>query len=136
MLVRSKEECWPEIFEVASANSKTTIEKFIEVIARFGLPSTCVSDNGAPFTSQEFEDFCKNNGITHLTSSPFHPASNGAAENAVKTFKLAIKKIVNENNNFSMHTCLQKYLFAYGNSPHCTTGKKPSEVIFKGCVKT
>lgn len=35
-----------------------------------------------------------------------------------------------------MHTCLQKYLFAYRNSPHCTTGKKPSEVIFKGCVKT
>ena len=38
-----------------------------------------VLDNVTCFTSKEFEA----NGITHLTTSPYHPQSNGLAENMV-----------------------------------------------------
>jgi len=83
---------WPEIFKVKKADTNNTLIKLKKVFARFGLPNTIVTDNGTPFTTTEFSDFCQLNGIKHLTSPPYHPSSNGAAENAVKTFKLGLKK--------------------------------------------
>ena len=63
-----------------------------ELLARFGLPETIVSDNGTPFTSKEFENFCKLLSINHLKSTPYHPRSNGLVERFIDVFKRAIKK--------------------------------------------
>lgn len=122
---------WVEIFEVSSATTKTTLKYMREVFARLGLPAKIMTDNGTAFTSAEFERFCELNGIIHLKPAPFHPSSNGAAENSVKTFKRAIEKMVCENPNEELHTHLQRFLFNYRNSIHCTTGINPSELICK-----
>jgi len=90
---------WPEIFKVNKADTNNTLIKLKKVFARFGLPNTIVSDNGTPFTSSEFSEFCQYNRIQHLTSPPYHPSSNGADKNAVKTFKLGFKKILSDNEN-------------------------------------
>lgn len=45
-----------------------------------------------PFTSYEFNKFCEINGIKHLTYTPFHPSSHGAAENVVKSLSKVLKK--------------------------------------------
>ncbi|KAL4143418.1 hypothetical protein QTP88_005749 [Uroleucon formosanum] len=86
---------WPDIFEVSKADTHNTIEKLKEIFSRYGLPDTIVTDNGTPFTSEELSEFCELNSIKHLTSSPhWHPSSNGAAENAVKSFKIGFGKIL------------------------------------------
>lgn len=51
-----------------------------------------VSDNGSVFTSKEFADFMKQNDITHVKLSPYHPSTNRLAEHAVQTFKTSMKK--------------------------------------------
>ena len=51
------------------------------------LPIIVVSDNGPPFTSAQFDAFMKGNGILHKRVPPYHPSSNGLAENFVKTVK-------------------------------------------------
>ena len=84
---------WLEIHEVSSATSQSTIERMASSFATHGLPELLVTDNGSVFTSSEFEEFLQRHGIRHVTSSPYHPATNGLAERAVQTFKTAMKKL-------------------------------------------
>ena len=91
-----------------------------------------VTDNGTTFTSTEFQEFIKANGIRHVKSSPYHPASNGLAERAVQTFKASMRK----STNGSIKTCFARFLFRYRYTPHTTTGLTPSELIFGRHVRT
>ena len=82
---------WLEIEKMDTTTSTKTIEKLQSLFARYGVPSQLVSDNGPQFKSEEFQMFLKRNGIKHLTSAPYHPASNGLAERCVQSFKSAMK---------------------------------------------
>jgi len=84
---------WLEVYTMSSTASTAVIQCLRTVFAQFGLPATIVTDNGPNFTSLEFKEFLCRNGIAHVTSSPYHPASNGLAECAVKTFKQGMRKI-------------------------------------------
>ena len=61
------------------------------VFATHSLPRKVVTDNGPSFTSEEFRAFMSDNGITHVTTAPYHPLSNGLAERAVHTVKRGLK---------------------------------------------
>ncbi|XP_064488491.1 uncharacterized protein K02A2.6-like [Ornithodoros turicata] len=52
-----------------------------------------VTDNGPQLTSDDFEDFMSAHGIRHVTTPPYHAASNGSTERAVQTVK---KDLVNK----------------------------------------
>lgn len=118
---------WPEIMHMMKTDSASTIEKLKEVFARYGLPDTLISDNGAQLVSEEFEEFCKMNGILHRTGPPYHPQTNGLAENGVKSFKKGLEKALKDNKaKDSVNNLISKYLFAYRNAPHLTTGESPA----------
>ena len=64
-----------EVHRMKSITSTATIEKLREMFATHGLPATLVSDNGSNFTSSEFQEFMKKNGIKHIKVAPYHPTS-------------------------------------------------------------
>jgi hypothetical protein len=74
---------WPEIGMMDNSTSATTIRFLEHVFARQGLPKIVVSDNGTCFTSHEFQSFLAGYSIHQILSSPYHPRSNGCAENMV-----------------------------------------------------
>lgn len=123
---------WVEVHNMkAGATSTFVIECLYEFMSRFGLPHSLVSDNGTAFTSLEFEAFCNLNGISHVTSPPYHPASNGQAESYVKVVKKGIKScILSSQNQRDCKNKLNKYLFDYRNSVHTTTGFSPAQLVF------
>ena len=41
--------------------------------------------------AKEFKEFTTVNGIKHILSAPYHPATNGVVERFVQTFKQAMK---------------------------------------------
>jgi len=43
--------------------------------------------------SAEFELLLEKNGVKHLTTAPYHPASNGLAERAVQIVKERNQKV-------------------------------------------
>ena len=75
--------------DTTAKNLRNTLE---QVIDWFGPPETLVSDNGQPFNSYEMNQFYEKYGIDHITTAPYHPASNGIAERFVRSFKEAMLK--------------------------------------------
>ena len=116
---------WVEALVVSSANSQSTIEKMRNVFAAFGIPEILVTDNGTPFTSEEFRQFAKRNGIRHIRSAPYHPATNGQAERAIQTLKAALKKA----DGGSLETKPACVLFNYRLTPNSTTGVTPAKLL-------
>ena len=67
---------WIGVFPVLLANSETTIDKLRTLFATHGIPNSVVTDNATVFVSEEMRKFWKNNGIRHITSSPYNLATN------------------------------------------------------------
>ena len=118
---------WISAMVVRSSTSEVTIEQLRMLFAEHGLPETIVTDNGTCFTSAEFTQFMRQNGIQHITSPAYHPSSNGLAERAVQLVKRGLTKMTDG----SMQTRLARYLLTYRVTPHGTTGSSPS-MLLKG----
>ena len=125
---------WPEIWEILQTTSAQTINILRQVFSIFGLPEQIVSDNGTQFTSEEFNVFCRKNGIKHIRSAPYHPATNGAVERFVQTFKRALKSGRNEGRG-NQHM-ISNFLLRYCSTPHTLTGVTPCTQMLKRDIRT
>ncbi|XP_037292446.1 uncharacterized protein K02A2.6-like isoform X1 [Manduca sexta] len=125
---------WLEVFSVPSTAAGSTIAKLHELWSRFGIPKQIVTDNGPPFTSGEFANFVRRNGTEHIFTAPYHPSSNGAAENAVRTLKKVIKKAVLERKN--VDRTLNTFLLHYRNIEHSTTKESPAVLLMNRRLRT
>ena len=47
------------------------------IVTRFGIPHTLISDNGLQFDSKAFRRYCCDLGITNRYSTPAYPQGNG-----------------------------------------------------------
>ena len=124
---------WPEVFIVNSTSASQTIDKLRTVFATHGLPVTLVSDNGPPFSSAEFKEFMCSNGITHRRVPPYHPSSNGLAENLVKSLEQTLSKALTTD---SMETKVAKFLASYRFTPHTVTCRTPAEILLGRLPRT
>lgn len=122
---------WVDVHIMNTITSDATIEKLQGSFAIHGLPDTLVTDNGPSFKSECFAQFTAANGITHLTSAPFHPASNGLAERTVQTFKNSMRKLTGG----SVQNRVNRFLFRYRITPQTTTGQSPAELLMKRKLK-
>ena len=115
---------WIEVCVVSSTSSQQAIQALRRVFSTHGLPQILVSDNGAAFSSSEFQTFVTRNGFKHVRSAPYHPATNGLAERAVQTVKDALKKTSGD-----IDTRLSRFLLQYRLTPHSSTGQSPAMLL-------
>ena len=123
---------WIETHMMSRITSSATIRKLRTVFGTHGLPEVLVSDNAANLTSEEMENFMRQNDIIHITSAPYHPATNGLAERAVKMVKDGLGKMTGD----SLEVKLQRFLFNYRLTPQTTTGKSPAELLMGWKLKS
>lgn len=108
-----------------------TVKSLREIFAEHGLPDTIVTDHGSSFTSSEFQTFTQLNGIKHVRSAPFKPASNGQTELAVQIVKNGLKSLTKG----SLQTRLSRFLLSYRTRPQTVTGRTPTELLMNRELK-
>ena len=69
----------------------------------------------------------RSNGVNHIRTAPYNPASNGAVERLVQTFKQAMK--AGGQDGFTLQHQVQNFLITYRSTPHATTGQSPASLF-------
>ena len=60
---------WSEVAIMKQTTSTLTIRKLREIFTQHWLPDMLVSDNGTNFTSEQFAELLKSNGIIHVKTA-------------------------------------------------------------------
>lgn len=134
MIIVDAHSKWLEIFRMTQITSQATITRLRRLFAAFGLPEQIVTDNATTFTSEEFQNFVRQNGILHTTSATGHPATNGLAERYVQTFKSGMKKLASSDQD--IEDKLSLFLLQYRTTPNCTTGQSPADLFLRRHIRT
>uniref|UniRef100_A0A2N9IV34 Uncharacterized protein n=1 Tax=Fagus sylvatica TaxID=28930 RepID=A0A2N9IV34_FAGSY len=115
---------------LANIRDKDSI-KFVwkNIITRFGIPKTIISDNGTQFTSKPFTKYCSELGIKNVYSSPAYPQSNGQAEASNKTVLDEIKKRLEDAKGRWVEE-LPNVLWTFRTTPRRSTGETPFSLAY------
>ena len=113
---------YPFVHKLKTLNTRAIIKQLNLWFWEFGFPKNIRSDGGPQFRN-EFEEFCRANGINKQLSSPYNPQSNGLAEAAVKQMKFLLKKTGSSEDKF------RPALLAWRNMPRAD-GYSPTQMFF------
>jgi len=128
---------WLEVVPMKSTTSERTVDETRKLCSQHGIPDQIVTDNGPQFIAEEYDTFCKSNGIKHTLTPPYHPESNGQAERSVQIAKNALKKhFLEQKPGVSESKRLASFLLTYRTTPHTVTGRTPAELFVKRQLKT
>ena len=103
------------------------VKKFVwkNIVTRFGVLNSLISDNGLQFDSRVFCEFCSDLGIKNRYSTPAYPQSNGQAEAINKTIMNGLKKRLDSAKG-KWAKELPSVLWAYRTTPKRST----REILF------
>ena len=78
--------------KLVNSTSAAVCVEIATIVTELGLPHIIRSDNGPCYNSKEFQQLLQHHNITHHTSSPHHPRSNGFVERMVGVAKKLMDK--------------------------------------------
>lgn len=125
---------YKEVKIMRSITAKDTIQRLEEIFVRLGFPQTITLDNGRQFVSKDFEDYCQSRGIRLIFSTPYWPSENGEVERQNRSLLKRLK--ISQSMKGDWKKDLQSYLMMYYTTPHSTTGKTPTELMFGRTIRT
>ena len=119
-----------DMFAVTAAEftAKGTANIFVnQYMTKWGCPTTLLSDNGLHFCSKLSMAIYEVMKIKKVTTSSYHPQTNGGTERVNHTMAQMLAVAVNEQqNDWDVH--LPHVEFAYNNSVNQSTGLAPNEI--------
>ena len=106
-------------------------KKFIwrNIITRFVIPRTLISDNGLQFDSKTFRKYCCDFGITNQYSTSAYPQGNGQAEAVNKVIVNGIKKRLDDAKGRWVEELLH-VLWTYRTTPRQSTRETPFSMTY------
>ena len=91
--------------KLANSTSAAVCAEIATIVTELGLPHIITSDNGPCYNSKEFQQLLQCYNITHHTSSPHHPRSNGFVERMVGVAKKLMDKAGSEGKLWISGLC-------------------------------
>lgn len=111
-----------------STDFASTVKCFDVIFDQHGFPKAMKSDNGPPFNSKDYREYCANRGIAPVFSWPLTPQQNGMAEKAMQIVDKAMQAASAEGRDF--RKTLAEAIRAHNTAVHRTTNVVPSDVMF------
>ena len=106
-------------------------KKFVwrNIITRFKVPQTLISDNGLQFNSKAFRRYCCKLGIANRYSTPAYPQGNRQAEAVNKAIVNGLKKRLDGAKGRWVEE-LPHILWTYRTTPRRSTGETPFAMTY------
>lgn len=112
---------------VKSTSFEYTRKVLDEIFKKEGFPRFIKSDNGPPFSGEEYKKYCAHRGIKTVYSTPLFPQQNGLVESCMKIINKAMCTATTNNTNYV--TELQQAVQAHNAAAHTVTGVPPEELL-------
>ena len=109
-----------------NSTSAAVCAEIATIVTELGLPHIIRSDNGPCYNSKEFQQLLQCYNITHHTSSPHHPRSNGFVERMVGVAKKLMDKAGSEGKPWILG------LYEYRVTPQSGSIASPLQLITQG----
>ncbi|TKC13480.1 reverse transcriptase-like protein [Robertmurraya kyonggiensis] len=124
---------WIEARPISRIKSEQAVLFFTDIIHRFGVPNSIITDNGTQFTGKKFLEFCDNFHIRVDWSAVAHPQTNGQVERANGMILQGLKpRIHNKLKKFG-HKWVQELpsvIWSLRTTPSRATGFSPYFLVF------
>ena len=121
---------WPLVYPVPDQKSLRIVKLFAEeLVPMFGVPEALLSDRGTNLLSHLMKDVCAMLGTKKLNTTAYHPQCDGMVERFNRTLWTMLRKHA-ASYGPQWDKYLSGVLWAYQNTPHDSTGEKPSFLLF------
>ncbi|GJU21108.1 putative reverse transcriptase domain-containing protein [Tanacetum coccineum] len=100
-----------------------------EIVARYGVPVSIISDRDGRFTSHLWQALQEALGTRLDMSTSYHPQTNGQSERTIQTLKDMLRACVMDFGG-SWDTYLLLIEFSYNNSYHMSIKYAPFEALY------
>ncbi len=125
---------WPSAIVLKSTTSRAVAEALWTIFSNTTIPEKILSDKGPQFMSAVMKDLTSFLGITHVTSSAYHPQTNGCLERVHGTFKSILKKCISCKTDWVQQ--IPFVLFVLRQMPNSEHGFSPFELIYGSRSRT
>jgi transposase InsO family protein len=124
---------WIEVRPLTSIRSKQAVVLFTNIIHRFGIPNSIITDNGTQFIGKKFLDFYEDHHIRVDWATVAHPMTNGQVERANGMILQGLKpRIYNDLNKFCKWWIkeLPSMVWSLRTTPSWATGFSPFFLVY------
>lgn len=122
-----------KVIEMKSTTAIKTIDVLEAIFYEQTYPETIRCDNGPPFSSEQFSEYCQHKNIRLVRTIPYWPQMNGLVERQNQGILRALR--IAKVTNTDWRKALSEYVYIYNTTPHSVTEKAPLELLMGRPVK-
>jgi transposase InsO family protein len=119
---------WVEMRPITNLRAEQAVTFFTDIVYRFGVPNSIITNNGSKFTGRKFLEFCDKFHIRVDWAAVAHPQTNGQVERANGMILQGLKPRIFDQLNKSGRKWLQELpavVWSLRTTPSRATGFTP-----------
>ncbi len=116
-------------YPMSTRTAESVVSKLGVVIESYGNPRVLLMDNAREFCSDVLRNWCRENGVKLVHSTPYHPQGNSVCERMHRTMKAVLATLC-KGHPARWPRYIKKCQKIINNAVHEYTGEQPYFLMF------